>query len=841
MATEFRLRKAPGGDEGGQGEGLARVTLDIEGMTCAMCVATITEGLEELPGTHSVHVNLATEKASVVYDPQKVDVPAMIAAVRDRGYDVRTAKVKLEIEGMTCSTCVRTNEEALRSLPGIVDARVNLASNTAYVEYSPSAVSPEEMVRAIREVGYDARPVTEPGAAGEGESVQEREIRRWRRLLWIGALFSAPLLLAMIGHALGVEDQPWMRLLGNPWLQWALASIVQFGPGWTFYRDAYYNLKHLNANMAVLVAVGTSAAYGYSVVGLFDAAVARTGFYFEVSAILITLVIVGKLLEAIAKGRTSAAIQALLSLQAKTARVLRDGREVDLPVEEVQVGDIVIVRPGEKIPVDGVVVEGYSAVDESMLTGESLPKEKREGDEVVGATINKTGTFKFRATKVGRDTALAQIVRVVEEAQGSRAPIQRLADVISNYFVPSVLGAAVLTFLAWFFSTGDVTAALLSSVAVVVIACPCALGLATPTAIMVGTGRGAQAGILFKGGEHLERAGRLNAVVLDKTGTITQGKPSVTDLLPAEGVEVRELLGLALALERNSEHPLAQAVVDRALAEGLAPEEVAGFQAIPGQGVVGHVEGRLYRLGNRRLMAEAGIDLGPLAAELERLEGEGKTAMILADEERVLGLIAVADTVKAGSAEAVRELQRMGIRVYMITGDNRRTAEAIARQVGIPLENVLAEVLPEKKAEAVQELQAKGLRVGMVGDGINDAPALATADVGMAIGTGTDVAIEAADVTLMSGDLRGVVAAVDLSRATIGKIYQNLFWALVYNTLGIPVAALGLLNPLIAGAAMALSSVSVTTNSTFLRRFDPMRRFRRQGMAVAALTPEARP
>jgi len=813
----------------GQSRG-ARAVLDVEGMTCAMCVATITEGLRELPGVVDVNVNLATAKATVDYKPGAVDLERMIAEVKDRGYSVHTSRARLEIEGMTCANCVQTIEAALRAVPGVVSANVNLATNAAFVDYSESSAAPQDLVRAVRDVGYGAQIVKEGQKAAEDGSV--REIRRWRRLLIASAIFSLPLLTAMIAHALGAQGA-WLRDLSNYWLQLALGTVVQFWPGMTFYVDSYYNLKHRNANMSVLVALGTTAAYGFSLASIFSRSAQAHGTYFETSAVLITLVITGKLLEAVAKGRTSAAIKTLVGLQPRSARIVRDGKEADIPVEQVEPGDIVVVRPGEKIPVDGVLVDGHSAVDESMLTGESLPQEKREGDAVVGASINKTGSFRFQATKVGRDTALAQIIRVVEEAQGSKAPIQRLADVISSYFVPSVIGVAVVTFLVWLLVSHSLTLALLASVSVVVIACPCALGLATPTAVMVGSGRGAESGILFKAAGHLERTGRLQAIVLDKTGTITRGQPSVTDVAVFDGVLERAALDAALALERSSEHPLAQAIVDHALAQGLTPREVRDFQALPGQGVQGTLDGHTYRIGNRGLMASAGVDLGAAEQRMRQLEEDGKTAILLGDDRRVLALIAVADTVKDGSREAIAALHGMGIRVLMITGDNRRTAEAIARQVGIAPEDVRAEVLPEHKAREVRSLQEQGLVTGMVGDGINDAPALATADVGMAIGTGTDVAIEAADVTLMSGDLRGVVCAIDLSRATVRKIYQNLFWALVYNSVGIPVAAFGLLNPVIAGAAMALSSVSVTTNSTLLKRFDPQRRFRQGAAAVA--------
>ena len=820
--AEAEVADRAAADAGAQA-GSRRAVLDIEGMTCAMCVATVTEGLEELPGVLDVSVNLATAKAIVRFRPDEVNLPRMIAEVKDRGYGVHTERVKLDIEGMTCATCVKTIEDALGRLPGVASAQVNLATNAAFVDYSGSSVTPAEIARAVRDVGYGATVAEEGATRREDGSV--REARHWRRLLWVSGGLSLPLLLAMVLEMAGVPGAL-PRLLGNYWLQLALGSAVQFWPGMTFYVDAYYNLKHRNANMSVLVALGTSAAYLFSLAAAFRGGRPAYGTYFETSAVLITLVITGKMLEAIAKGRTSQAIRSLLGLQPRTARIARGGEELSVPVEEVAVGDLVLVRPGERVPVDGVVVDGYSAVDESMLTGESLPQEKREGADVVGGTINRTGSFRFRATKVGRDTALQQIVRIVEEAQGSKAPIQRLADVISNYFVPTVIGIAALTFALWLVLGHDVTGALLAGVSVLVIACPCALGLATPTAVMVGSGRGAEAGILFKAAGNLERTGALRAVVLDKTGTITSGRPVVTDVVELADVAADEALALALTLEERSEHPLAQAIVEHALARGLAPAAADEFKALPGRGVQAKVAGRGYLLGNRTLIAGKGIELGAADARIAALEAEGKTAMLLADEERLLAAIAVADTVKEGSREAIAALQAMGMRVLMITGDNRRTAEAIARQVGLSPEDVRAEVLPARKADEVRRLQAAGLLTAMVGDGINDAPALATADVGMAIGTGADVAIEAADVTLMSGDLRGVVAAIDLSRATLGKIRQNLFWALVYNAIGVPLAALGFLSPIIAGGAMALSSVSVTTNSTLLKRFDPMRRFR---------------
>lgn len=791
-----------------------KATLKIGGMSCASCAVRIEKALSEVPGVEEANVNFAMERATVKYDPAKVDVERLKKAVLDTGYEIRgdSAKIELKIGGMTCASCAARVERALAGVPGVVKAGVNLATEKATVEYDPGAVTVSALKKAVADTGYTAQEITGQTDVDRERQEREAEIRRQRNRLIFSGVLSLPLLYYMLGMLFKYPMPDWVM---NHWVQFALATPVQFIAGWHFYKGTYHALKAGSANMDVLIAMGTSAAYLYSTAITFSGTPGDV--YFEASSLIITLITLGKLLEAIAKGRTSEAIKKLMGLQAKTARVVRDGQEVDIPVEEVEVGDLIIVRPGEKIPVDGVVKEGTSAVDESMLTGESLPVDKKPGDEVIGATLNKQGLLKFEATKVGRDTALAQIIRLVEEAQGSKAPIQRLADQISGYFVPAVIAVAVVTFLGWYLATKNFTLALINAVAVLVIACPCALGLATPTAIMVGTGKGAENGILIKGGEHLENAHKLNAIVLDKTGTITKGEPEVTDILPAGGLTAEEVLRLGAAVERGSEHPLGVAIVERAKADGVDLPEPQGFEAVPGHGVRAVVDGRTVLLGNKRLMAVHQVDVAPLASDLDRLEGEGKTAMLLAVDGQIAGIIAVADTVKEHSAEAVRELQQMGIEVYMLTGDNRRTAEAIARQVAI--KNVLAEVLPDQKADQVEKLKREGKFVGMVGDGINDAPALATADVGFAIGTGTDVAIEAADVTLMRGDLRGIVAAIKLSRRTMRTIKQNLFWAFAYNTAGIPAAALGYLSPVLAGAAMALSSVSVVSNSLRLKGF----------------------
>lgn len=809
------------------------LSLPVVGMTCAACAGRVERSLAKLDGVAEANVNLATEKAKVSFDPAKVSVQQLTETIRRIGYDVPTSKTRLAVSGMTCANCAARIEKRLTKEAGVTSVNVNLATDSATVEYIPGVTDVESLIKAIEAIGFKAKSA-DPGAGIDAEKeAREAEIRTQRNRFILSAALSLPLLLSMIGHT-GHIQSPILDFLNNGWVQLILATPVQFIAGWPFYVDSYYNLKNRSANMSVLVATGTSAAYLYSLASLFAGQrLGIQGYYFETSAVLITLIILGKLLEARAKGRTSEAIKHLMGLAPKTARVIRNGKTIDVAIEEVMVGDHIVVRPGEKIPVDGRVIEGHSTVDESMLTGESLPVEKGAGDEVIGATINRHGTFTFVATKVGKDTALAQIIRVVEEAQGSKAPIQRLADVVSSYFVPAVVGVALLTFFLWIGLSGDFTRALLNMTAVLVIACPCALGLATPTAIMVGTGVGAEQGVLFKGGEHLEKAHSLTAVVLDKTGTITRGEPQLTDVEPVEGFDKATLLALAAAAESRSEHPLAQAIVEGAKAREIAAGEPEEFEAIPGKGVRAKVDGRTVYLGTRKLIQEAGVAIEPLEAALERLEKEGKTAMAAAVDGRPAGVLAVADTVKPHAAAAVSALKARGLKVYMLTGDNARTAKAIARQVGIDEEHVIAEVLPEEKAAMVAKLQREGEVVGMVGDGINDAPALAIADLGVAIGAGADVAIETADVALMSGDLRALVAAVELSEMTMRKIRQNLFWALIYNSLGIPLAALGLLSPILAGAAMALSSVSVVTNSTLLKRYKPAARLFAQGAETA--------
>jgi len=805
----------------------ARIELPVRGMSCASCVARIEEGLRAVPGVHQASVNLATERASVSVDPDRVGVAVLAETIQGLGYEVPSRALTLSVGGMSCASCVAKIEHGLQALPGVVRASVNLATERATIEALPS-VGAGDVCRAIEALGYTAQAVEAPAAEADREkAAREREIRRLGLKTLVGAGLSLPLMLGSFPEWVpGVPG--W---LADHVVLFLLATPVHLWVGWQFHAGCWKALRYRTADMNTLVSVGTSAGYVYSVLvtfvpGLFAAEGLTTGVYFEAVAILHTLIVLGRFLEARARGRTSEAIKKLLGLQAKTARIVRDGQEVDIPVETVQVGDLVVVRPGEKVPVDGIVREGASAVDESMLTGESLPVEKRPGAAVFGATLNRTGTFRFEATKVGAETVLAQIIRLVEEAQGSKPPLQQMADRIAGVFVPAVLVIAVLSFGVWLV-WGPAPAflfALSNFMAVLLIACPCAIGLAAPTAVMVGIGKGAEHGILFRGAEALEFASKLSIVVLDKTGTLTRGEPSVTDLLPVNGVPAHALLHLAASAERGSEHPLGEAIVKRAQAEGLELSSPEAFEAVPGHGIRVRVEGRDLLLGNLKLMTEAGVDLGSLAKEAERLADEGKTPVFVAIDGRAAGVIAVADTLKPESRDAVAAFHRLGLEVAMLTGDTRRTAEAIARQVGI--ERVLAEVLPPDKAAEVKRLQADGRVVAMVGDGINDAPALAQADVGIAIGTGTDVAIEASDVTLITGDLRGVATAIGLSKRTMRTMKQNFFWAFVYNTVLIPVAAGALypvagvlMSPILAGAALALSSVSVVSNSLRLRRF----------------------
>ncbi|SFQ55423.1 Cu+-exporting ATPase [Psychrobacillus psychrotolerans] len=792
-------------------------SLQITGMTCAACATRIEKGLNKMDGVEVANVNLALEKSLIKYNPEKLSNKDFEQKIQDLGYGVVKENKEFVITGMTCAACSTRIEKGLNKLEGVTLANVNLALENATVEYNPAQISVADIIGRVEKLGYGAI-----NKEDEKQAVDYREqaIQKQKKKFIISAILSLPLLWTMVGHFSFTSFIYMPEFLMNPWVQMALATPVQFIIGRQFYVSAYKALRNGSANMDVLVVMGTSAAYFYSVYQ----AIITTGehhtanLYFETSAVLITLIILGKLFEAKAKGRSSEAIKKLMGLQAKTALVIRNETEIEIPLAEVVMGDTILVKPGEKIPVDGEVVEGNTAIDESMLTGESIPVDKAIGDALFGSTINKNGFLKMKATKIGRDTALAQIIKVVEDAQGSKAPIQRLADKISGVFVPIVIGIAILTFLVWIIwvNPGEVTPALEALIAVLVIACPCALGLATPTSIMAGSGRAAEFGILFKGGEHLETTHHIDTVIVDKTGTVTNGKPELTDIVVASGIGEEEFLSLIGAAEKQSEHPLAEAIVKGIQDRGILLKGVQSFEAIPGYGVKTVVDNKEILVGTRKLMNSYNVDILNILPVMEELEANGKTAMLASIEGQYAGLVAVADTVKETSKKAIKRLHDMNIEVIMMTGDNQRTATAIGREVGI--DHVIAEVLPEGKAEEVKKLQAAGKKVAMVGDGINDAPALAVADIGMAIGTGTDVAMEAADITLIRGDLNSIADAIIMSHKTMRNIKQNLFWAFGYNVLGIPIAAVGLLAPWVAGAAMAFSSVSVVLNALRLQK-----------------------
>lgn len=801
---------------------LKKTSFPVQGMHCASCVARVEKSLKAVKGVGEASVNFATEKAFVSYDAAVVSPEKLGAAVKDAGYEpiipkekpAAAAELSLKVIGMDSPHCAGVVSKALDDLSGVNKHDVNFANEKATVEYRPGKVSVADIRRVIEEHGYQVSVISEDEAMVDKErAMRAAEVRAITQKLIVGTMLSIPLLLGSLTAIF-----PWIPAwLQNHYVLLALATPVQFWVGAQFYRGAWASAKHRTTDMNTLIAVGTSAAYIYSL------AVTATGYstevYFDTASVIIVLILLGRFLEARARGRTSEAIRTLIGLQAKTARVVRQNQELDIPIEEVELGDTILVRPGEKIPVDGVISEGGSTIDESMITGESIPIVKKIGDEVIGATINKVGSFKFEATKIGRDTALSQIIRLVEQAQGSKAPIQRLADIVASYFVPAVFSIATVTFILWYLfgPAPSFVFALLNFVAVLIIACPCALGLATPTAIMVGTGKGAESGILIKGGASLETAYSLDTIVFDKTGTLTKGEPAVTDIVVVNGVDDELLLKLAASAERHSEHPLGEAIVRRAHEKGLKLEEPKDFQAIAGHGIKAQINGRQVYIGNRKFLQDNKMAVNGLTGEAERISSEGKTPVYVGLNDKMVGLVGIADTIKEHSVEAVKVLHRLGLEVIMMTGDNQRTAEAIARQAGI--DSVLAEVLPRDKAGEVKRLQEQGKKVAMVGDGINDAPALAQADIGIAIGTGTDVAMEASDITLISGDLRGVAGSIALSKRTMKTIKQNLFGAFFYNTILIPVAALGLLNPMYAAGAMAASSLTVVSNSLRLRGY----------------------
>ena len=808
----------------------------IDGMTCASCAQTVEKAAQKLPGVKTANVNLATEKMNIQFDSSALTEADIQKAVADAGYTAisNTVKKTFNIEGMTCASCAQTIEKATQKLRGVNLSSVNLATEKLVVEYDPGMVNLTDIIKAVMDSGYEAHEeVATADTVDQDKEKKQKEIKSlWNRFL-ISALFTAPLLYIAMGHLVNAPLPDFINPMMNP-EAFAIVQLVLTLPvvavNSKIYRNGFKALSKGHPNMDSLISLGTSAAFLYGVfatVMIFRGEVAYANeLYYETAAVILALIVLGKYLETLTKGKTSEAIKKLMGLAPKTALVVRNGKESEISIDEVVVGDIIVVRPGGKMPVDGVVIEGLTSVDESMLTGESIPVEKSVGDAIIGASINKNGTIQYKATKVGKDTALSQIIKLVEDAQGSKAPIAKMADIISGYFVPIVIAIAILSAIAWYFAGQTGVFALTIAISVLVIACPCALGLATPTAIMIGTGKGAEHGVLFKSGTALETTHKLNTIVFDKTGTITEGKPKVTDIITAEGISETELLTLSASAEKGSEHPLGEAIVNSAEEKGLAFLKTETFNAIPGHGIEVTINGQHLLLGNKKLMDEWHIGLGNLASASDALASQGKTPMYIAKDGKIAGIIAVADTVKESSLRAIKKLHKMGIEVAMITGDNKRTAEAIAKQVGI--DRVLSEVLPEDKANEVKKLQDEGKKVGMVGDGINDAPALAQADVGIAIGSGTDVAIESADVVLMRSDLMDVPTAVELSKSTIRNIKENLFWAFAYNILGIPFAmgvvyAFGgpLLSPVIAAAAMSFSSISVLLNALRLKGFQP--------------------
>ncbi len=782
---------------------LKEFTLPVEGMTCAACAVRIEKNVAKLEGVKEVNVNLASERARVILDASTTwqDV---VARIEKTGYKVPLEKMSIQIDGMTCSACVARIEKVVGRIPGIEQVNVNLASEKGQIEFIPGLVSEQDVFRAVEKAGYSAKLADDSNRESEAEK-KKRNYRIELRKFWLSVVLILPLLVQMVvGLAGGKAFLP-------TWVSLILATPVQFYVGWRFYKGAYHSLRGGSTNMDVLVALGTSTAYLYSI---YLMAVGSRDTYFDSSATVITLIFLGKLLETRAKARSSAAVEELAKLGARVAHRVQPDGDVDVPVDELKVGDLVRVLPGEKVPSDGVIVDGSTALDQSFLTGESMPVTKTQGDEVVGASVNQRQAFVMRIDKVGSDTMLSQVIRLVDQAQGSKAPVQRLADTISGIFVPAVLIVALVTLLTWGFVAGW-PHALLAAVAVLVIACPCSLGLATPTAIMVGTGLGAEAGVLIKGGEYLENLHKVQQVVFDKTGTLTVGHPEVSRVWVADSAQEDQMIQLVAALELQSEHPLGAAIVRHAESQLGSIPQAEGTEAVPGKGIQGVVDGQTLRVGNRKWFEELKMQGIPQDV-LREFEDMAWTAVLVASGDHVIGLIGIADAIKPEAATTVQSLQKLGVDVWLLTGDNRRTAEAVAKQVGIT--HVMAEVLPAEKAAKVAELKQQGKIVAMVGDGINDAPALAEADVGIAMGTGSDIALEAADIALLNASTMGVVNAITLSKATMRKIRQNLFWAFFYNVLGIPLAAFGILSPIIAGAAMAMSSVSVVSNSLLLKR-----------------------
>ena len=825
----------------------ANHSIAIEGMTCASCVGRVEKAIAKVPGVVKASVNLATERADIAFSGAP-NVSAVVDAVRNAGYSVDEKTIELDIEGMTCASCVGRVEKALKAVSGVSDASVNLATERATVRVAGNAVSAARLAEAISQAGYKANEIVADKAKGDEPDRREAELRGLKISLATAVALTLPVFILEMGsHLVPAIHDFVMETVGmrESWyLQFALTTLVLFGPGLRFFKKGIPALLRLAPDMNSLVVLGTAAAWGFSVVATFVPEILPRGtanVYYEAAAVIVTLILLGRFLEARAKGRTSEAIKRLVGLQAKSARVMRNGETIDVPLQDVATGDVIVVRPGEKVPVDGLVLDGSSYVDESMITGEPVPVTKTAGSEVVGGTVNRNGSFTFRATKVGADTLIAQIIRMVEEAQADKLPIQALVDKVTNWFVPAVMLAALATFIVWFILGPDpaLTFALVNAVAVLIIACPCAMGLATPTSIMVGTGRAAEMGVLFRRGDALQTLRDADVIAVDKTGTLTLGKPTLVHFTTTEGFDQDEVLRLVASLESRSEHPIAEAIVEAAKHGGLTLADAAGFEATPGFGVAATVDGRKVEAGADRFMVKLGYDIAKFANDADRLGREGQSPLYAAVDGRLAAIIAVADPIKPTTPEAIAALHALGLKVTMITGDNRRTAEAIARRLGI--DEVVAEVLPDGKVEAVKRLAADGRRVAFVGDGINDAPALAAADVGLAIGTGTDVAIESADVVLMSGDLRGVANAIALSKATIRNIRQNLFWAFAYNAALVPVAA-GilypangvLLSPVLAAGAMALSSVFVLTNALRLKSFRPPLLDRSSGMQLAA-------